>query len=174
MELKHQSAIKGESKLKEIIARPGSVVATEMGGYQHYSIVSDGVCQLGNYRLISATQRHGTVKEESWDEVVKGRETYVADFDTHLSIAEVISRARGQIDKWKYSVTDRNCEDFIYESLGLKGSSRQVIAGAGGAIAGAILIDKLCENPAVLKYLAGSVLVAGIAISLVKAKKKIA
>lgn len=99
--------------MKEIYVSPGDVVVTNIGLYQHFSVVSDLICALGKPMLISATDRNGTVQEETWGVVTQGKETYVADIPTTLSVAQILANARSQIGKWKYSlIKSKCCEDF--------------------------------------------------------------
>ena len=147
--------------MKEIVVQPGDVVASDFGAYQHFSIVSDRVCSMGKYMLISASKRTGTVKEEPFDIATNGKRTYTADVKTTLSAREILFNARNQIDKWKYSVTDSNCEHFINWALGLTVTSRQVVAGVSGATAGAMLVATLSENPKMIKILGSAVAIGG-------------
>lgn len=132
--------------MKELIVNPGDVVVTNLGVYQHWSTVTDKFCSLGNYMLISATKRNGTVQEEPWHIVTDGKETYVAEIELGLPIAQILSNARSQIGNWGYSVTSNNCEHFVKWSSGLKVSSTQVKAGVGGAAA--VLATKAIEKSA--------------------------
>ncbi|RXJ72080.1 hypothetical protein CS022_18190 [Veronia nyctiphanis] len=122
--------------------------------------------------LISATERNGTVREETWDEVVKGKPTYVADFTPVKSPEETLALARTQIGEWVYSVTSNNCEHFVRFCTGLEVTSRQVTSAVGGAVAGASLVGLLAEKPTAIKYLAGALAVAGIAVLATKATEK--
>ena len=49
------------------------VVIVYMGLYQHWALLSDRT-RDGKPMLISNTRRNGTVKEESWDQVVGNRQ----------------------------------------------------------------------------------------------------
>ena len=158
--------------MKELVVSPGDVVVTNFGIYQHWSLVTDRVCELGNYMLISATKRNGTVQEEPWHVVTDNKETYVAEIETSYSVQQVLANARSQIGQWVYSVTDRNCEHFVKWASGLKMSSTQVKAGVGGAVAGAAAVAVISENPKLIKFLGGAVLVGGVAVLLAKAVEK--
>jgi len=64
--------------------RPGELIMTSLGNYEHKSIVSDRKCPLGKPMLISATARTGTVMEEPYDTVVMGRKTGYAQQQSDL------------------------------------------------------------------------------------------
>lgn len=152
-----------------LVVKPGNIVVTQFGLYQHWSIVSDQLCSLGKNMLISATKRMGTVQEETWDEVTQGQHTYIAVSNSEKSVAEVLSDARSQIGKWTYSVTEKNCEHFVKWSSGLEVSSSQVKAVVGGALVGGVAVAALAENPKAIKILGGAALIAGLAIMVSKA-----
>lgn len=158
--------------MNNLTVQAGDVVVTQFGVYQHWSIVSDRVCSLGKNMLISATKRTGTVLEESWDDVTKGKHTYVAVSNSDKSTTQILSDARSQIGCWVYSVTDNNCEHFVKWSSGLKVSSRQVKAGVGGAAVGAVAAAALAENSKTMKIVGGAVLMGGLAVMASKAVKK--
>jgi len=154
------------------LVKPGDVVATSFGIYQHWSLVSDRVCARGKPMLISATERHGTVKEEAWDVVTKGHKTYVVNIPFCKPVHEVISAARTQIDSWKYSLTERNCEHFVKWATGFEVSSTQVKAAVTGAVIGAVLVGVMADKPSMLKFLGGAVAVGGLALASTKAIEK--
>ncbi len=94
--------------------RPGEVIVTDFLGYQHWSIVSDRKCDDNQYKLISATRRNGTVKEEKFDTVTQGRHSYkVGDIGKPEDFLFLIDRARGWIGQWDYSILSANCEHFV-------------------------------------------------------------
>jgi hypothetical protein len=158
--------------VNNLVVKPGDIIATQFGIYQHWSVVSDQLCSLGKNMLISATKRTGTVQVEAWDTVVQGKHTYVVKTNSEKAITQILADARSQIGIWIYSVTDKNCEHFAKWSSGLKFSSVQVNAGVGGAAAGATAVAILAENPNALKILGGAVLIAGIAVLAAKALEK--
>lgn len=161
-----------ESKLETLKVVPGNVVVTDFGVYQHWSLVSDKVCENGKPMLISATNRNGTVEEESWDEVTQGRNTYVADVTYSRPFNEVIEAARSQISNWKYSVTEKNCEHFVKWATGLEVSSTQVKAGVAGAVIGVSLVGLLSENPKFANFLGGALVIGGLAVLGAKASER--
>ncbi|MDH5925917.1 lecithin retinol acyltransferase family protein [Vibrio lentus] len=150
----------------------GDIVVSNFGVYQHWSLVSDVLCEKWLPMLISATQRNGTVQEESWDIVTKGEHTYLTEVTYDRPVPEVLEVARSQIGKWKYSLTDRNCEHFAKWATGLKMSSTQVIAGATGAVLGASLVGLCSENPKFAKFLGGALALGGLAVLATKAVEK--
>jgi hypothetical protein len=158
--------------MNNLVVQAGDVVVTQFGIYQHWSLVSDRLCSLGKNMLISATKRTGTVQEESWDDVTQGKHTYVAVSNTEKSISQILSDARSQIGNWAYSLTDNNCEHFVKWSSGLKVSSSQVKAGAGGLVLGGIAVAALAENPKAMKIVGGAVLLGGLAVMISKAVEK--
>lgn len=158
--------------MKQITVKPGDVVVSQFGVYQHWSIVSDRICSMGRNLLISATERTGTVKEETWDTVTQGKHTYVAELNSDKSVDQILFDARSQVGAWSYSVMERNCEHFVKWASGLKVSSRQVKGGAGGAIVGGVAVAALSKNPNAIKILGGAVLLAGLVVWAVKATEK--
>ena len=158
--------------MNNLVVQAGDVVVTQFGPYQHWSVASDRLCSLGKNMLISATKRTGTVQEEPWDDVTQGKHTYVAVLNTEKSITQILSDARSQIGNWKYSLTDNNCEHFVKWSSGLKVSSSQVKAGAGGLAIGGIGVAVLAENPKAMKIIGGAVVLGGLAVMLAKAVEK--
>lgn len=98
--------------------KAGDIVVSNFSVYQHWSLVSDSLCGKGLPMLISATKRTGTVQEESWDIVTQGKHTYPAEISYDRPVSEVLEHARTQIGKWKYSVTDYNCEHFAKWATG--------------------------------------------------------
>ncbi|WP_298906106.1 lecithin retinol acyltransferase family protein [uncultured Aliiroseovarius sp.] len=150
----------------------GDVVVTDMGAYQHYSVVSDRRCAAGKLMLISATQRNGTVREEPYDIVAGKRNTYVVQTENKRPVSEVLKLAREQIDSWKYCASSNNCEHFKNYVLGLEVTSRQVTAAVGGSIIGATVVASLANAPNTLKLFLGASLGAVIALYTAKATAK--
>lgn len=159
--------------MKTLEVKPGEAIVIDMGGYQHWALVSDRRCDAGKPMLISATKRTGTVQEETWDTVVASCRPLLASLEIKLTSAEVLSAAREHIGKWQYSVMSRNCEHFITLVTGHPVSSTQVIAGVGGALVGAAAAANFAKNPDAIKLLAGAALIAGIAVYAVRRTEKI-
>lgn len=155
-----------------IYPKPGDVVVTDFTGYQHWSLVSDKLCELGKPLLISATKRNGTVSEEPWDTVTHGKETYVADINYLRPVSEVLALARSQIGQWWYSITSSNCEHFVKRVAGLEVSLKQVISGVAGAAIGATAVGLIAERPTAAKFLGGALLLGGLAVLVSRADKK--
>jgi len=158
--------------VNNIKIKPGDAVVTNFNGYQHWSLVSDKQCQSGKPMLISATKRNGTVEEEPWDVVTKGKETYVAEIKTNRTIPEILSIARSQIGKWVYSLTESNCEHFVKWSTGLEITSAQVKSAFIGAATGATLVGLAAKKPNAIKFLTGALIIAGLCVSFSKAREK--
>lgn len=158
--------------MKELKVKPGDVVVTDFGAYQHWSIVTDRLCEFGRNMLISATKRNGTVREEAWHVVTQGKNTYIADVQVTISPQDLLAKARSVIGKWNYSVLERNCEHFVKWAAGLKITSRQVVSGVAGGVAGGALVAAISEEPKLLPILGGGLLVAGIAVWAAKASEK--
>ena len=76
----------------------------------------------------------------------------------------ILSLAKSQIGRWKYSLLNRNCEHFVKWATGLEVSSSQVIAGSAGAAAGAALVGLFSENPKLLTYLGGAAAIGTLAV----------
>jgi F0F1-type ATP synthase membrane subunit c/vacuolar-type H+-ATPase subunit K len=156
----------------EIVVKPGDIVVSNFGVYQHWSLVTDRFCSAGKPMLISATKRNGTVQEEPWDDVVQGKETYVADIQHSHPVKTILENARSQIGEWAYSVTNNNCEHFVKWASGFEVSSTQVKAGVGGAVAGAALVGIFAEKPTPIKFFGGILVLAGLAVATTKAIEK--
>lgn len=107
----------------------------------HYAIVSDRLID-GKPALISLSQRCGTVKEESWEEVVGGRPWRVHGYPGDLSGPEVIRRARRAIlDQRGYALWSSNCQHFAYEMHGQVPQSPELKTVAGlGAVSWAVAL----------------------------------
>lgn len=114
--------------------------------------------------LISATERNGTVLEEPWGKVTQGKFTYPANLKSSIPGSIVLSLAKSQIGRWKYSVLNRNCEHYVRWAAGLDVSSTQVIAGYTGALAGASLVGLLSKKPKVLACLWGAAALGSLAV----------
>ena len=132
--------------------QPGAQIVTCMGKYEHQSVVSDRRCPLGKPMLISATARTGTVQEEPYDTVVKGRRTGYAPPQSVLPVDVVLANARSKIGIWRYDVVSRNCESFANWAGGLEMSSRQVKGAVAGAAFFAVATKLISENPSLGKY----------------------
>ena len=154
------------------VIKPGDVVVTNCGLYQHWSLVTDRVCDSGKPMLISASGRTGTVREECWDTVIQDKFTYVVDIEFKEPLSEVLKNARSQIGQWAYSTTSKNCEHFVKWVSGLEVTSSQVTAGISGAAVGATLVGLFSENPGFIKYLGGACVLASFAILSAKAMPK--
>lgn len=151
---------------------PGDFLVTDFNfgpiPYQHWSLVSNKKCVNGYFMLISASERTGTVMEETVQEVVQGANTYKADLKTLLPAEEVISNARELIGNWSYSVSSRNCQHFINLVAGLGLTSGQVKAGATIGFVGGLATVLLSDKPSWFKIL--GVAVAGAAIGVAGSK----
>ncbi len=158
--------------MDQIVVSPGDIVVTNFSGYQHYSIVSNKRCDEGKPMLISASRRTGTVQEEPWDLVTRGKKTYPTRISHELPLHQILINARAMIGQWQYCVARRNCEHFVTHVLGLKSHSRQVDNGLIGAAAGLTLASALSEKPTVTKYLCSAAALAGAAVLASKAKRK--
>nr|VVV06047.1 hypothetical protein AW0309160_03531 [Aliivibrio wodanis] len=158
--------------MNSINVQPGDIVATDFGFYEHWSIVTDQICEQGKFMLISATKRNGTVNEEPWDVVTQGKKTVVSNATPVISVEEMLNKARTQIGKWSYSVTSNNCEHFIKWASGVKVTSEQVVNGFAGGTAGLGLVAACSENPTPLKLLGGFVLGLGVAVAATKVTTK--
>jgi len=127
--------------------RPGDLIMTSMGTYEHKSVVSDRRCPLGKPMLISATARTGTVREEPYDAVVMGRKTGYAQQQPNLPSHQVLEKARSQIGIWRYHLLTHNCEAFANWAGGLKVTSRQVNSTLSGAAISVCATKMICNNP---------------------------
>ncbi|WP_422473665.1 lecithin retinol acyltransferase family protein [Endozoicomonas sp. ALB032] len=158
--------------MKSLVVTPGDVVVTDFGIYQHWSLVTDNLCDKGKPMLLSATKRNSTVQEEPWDVVTKGKKTYIANAQRKKDAAEMLQAARSQIGRWKYSVDSANCEHFIKWASGLEVTSTQVTNTAIGAATGALAVGLVAENPKFIHFLGGALLVGGVALALTRAAQK--
>lgn len=158
--------------MEKMNVKAGDIVVSDFGVYQHWSVVSDALCEKGLPMLISATKRNGTVEEEPWNIVTQGKYTYPAEVTYDRPVSEVLRLARLKIGDWKYSLADNNCEHFAKWATGLKVSSTQVVAGATGAVLGASLVGLCSENPKFAKFLGGAIALGGLAVLASKAVEK--
>ena len=117
------------------------VVIVYMGLYQHWALLSDRT-KNGKPMLISNTRRNGTVKEESWDQVVGNRQFEVHNIQISTSPSLILARARGCIDRVKYDLLQYNCEHFVREIITGIAKSTQIkqFLAIGSLAAGAIYL----------------------------------
>lgn len=158
--------------MEEINVKPGDIIVTNYGTYQHWSLVSDRIGADNKLMLISATKRLGTVAEEMWDTVVKGKRTYVVDSQITTPVKTILEKARSQIGTWKYSLTSNNCEHFVKWSAGVEVTSTQVKAFGTGALLGVAGVAALSEDPKLVKFLGAALLLGGVAVMTAKALEK--
>ncbi|WP_415886594.1 lecithin retinol acyltransferase family protein [Neptuniibacter sp. QD37_6] len=158
--------------MEDINVKPGDIIVTNYGTYQHWSLVSDRIGADNKLMLISATKRLGTVAEEMWDTVVKGKKTYVVDTQLTTPVQDIIERARSQIGLWKYSLTSKNCEHFVKWAAGAEVTSTQVKAFGTGALLGVAGVAALSEDPKLVKFLGGALLLGGVAVMATRALEK--
>lgn len=102
------------------------IVKIDCGLYTHWAICSDRVDCSGKPYLISNSFKHGTVKEEPWDEVVAGRKYIRESVLTRESDFDLIHKARKAIGKKAYALLQYNCEHFVNEIATGKSFSNQV------------------------------------------------
>lgn len=124
--------------------QPGRPVKIGRRGYNHYAIVSDRSAG-GKPMLISLSRRTGTVAEETWDEVVQGRQVTPSVLQSDLPPPEIIARARSHIGRRRYRLLSDNCEHFVCEVLGLSRRSRQLETAAGAGAAAVLLALRLAR-----------------------------
>lgn len=148
--------------------KPGDVVVTNFLIYQHWSIVTDKKCSDGKYMLISATKRNATVKEEPWDIVTEGHKTYKIEYERKDSIEEILSKARKQIDIWKYQLIGSNCENFIKSIIEIKGISQVSIASIGVPLT-LFFVKTIMKNPTPFKI--GLTLIGTAGVLLISNRK---
>ena len=158
--------------MEGLAVTPGDVVVTDFGIYQHWSLVTDAICEKGKPMLLSATKRNGTVKEEPWDIVTQGKTTYIVKIQRKKGTPDILQVARSQVGKWKYSVESGNCEHFIKWVSGLEVTSTQVTNTAIGAATGALVVGLVAENPKFIHFLGGALFVGGVALALTRATEK--
>lgn len=117
--------------------------------YHHYAIVSDRM-HGDKPMLISLSYRTGTVAEEPWDEVVRGRSIERSGLRSDLDAAEVVARARAKVGNARYNLIKNNCEHFVCDVLGLPARSRQVEHAAGVGVSALLLALRLARgNPVI-------------------------
>lgn len=115
--------------------------------------------------LISATARTGTVMEEHYDTVVRGRKTGYAPQQSSLPACIVLERARSQIGKWKYGMLGQNCETFANWAGGLQVTSRQVNGVLQGATISVCATKLIVKDPNPLTYLLAALLGGAIGLA---------
>lgn len=146
--------------MNNLIVQAGDVVVTQFDTYQHWSLVSDRICPDGKNMLISATKRTGTVQEEPWDDVTKGKHSYVAISNSEKPIYQILSDARSQIDNWIYSIKINNSQHFIKWCSCIKVSSLHAKADLED-----VIVAALAEVPKAVKIVGGAVLLGGLAVT---------
>ena len=100
--------------------------------------------------LISLSRRTGTVAEEPWDDVVRGRPVEPSRLRSELPPGEVIRRARSQIGLRHYNFFTANCEHFVREALGLPPRSQQLETAAGVGVSTLLFALRLARgNPGI-------------------------
>ena len=133
--------------------RPGDLIVTSMGSYEHYSIVSDRKCSLGKLMLISARAETGTVREEPYDDVVRGKKTGLVRGQPELPAYVILANARSRIGTWRYNYMTQNCETFANWACGLKPTSRQVGGVMSGIAVSVCATKMIAKNPSPAAYL---------------------
>lgn len=114
------------SSLIQTQPNPGDIIAVDCKTFTHYAVTSNVIGKDGFHRLIGASQRTGTVREEDWSTVVGHRQIKIITNPGILSPEQILTKARSQISRWIYSLTSNNCEHFVNWSLGLPKNSKQV------------------------------------------------
>lgn len=153
-------------------AKPGDVVVSDFGLYQHWSLVSDRRCEQGELMLISASKRTGTVREEPWLQVTAGNPSYITDISAEKNLPQLLHDARSRIDDWDYSVTHNNCEHFIKWAVGDKRiRSTQVRASVIGTLAGFAFSTLLGRKFRLLKLAGNAALIGGLALRAARASR---
>lgn len=101
------------------------IVYMGQGLYKHWALLSERTHQ-GRPLLISNTLRNGTVKEETWDQVVGHRPYKIITLQTGTPAYIILAKARGAIDQVKYDLIQYNCEHFVREMVFGMAKSHQV------------------------------------------------
>ena len=120
------------------------VVIVYMGLYKHWALMSDRT-RDGKPMLISNTWRNGTVKEESWDQVVGNRKFEVHSIEISTAPSLILAKARSCINRVKYDLLQYNCEHFVRELItGIAKCTqvKQALALGGLAIGGLYLASR--------------------------------
>lgn len=125
--------------------KAGDLVKIGWRAYCHYAIVSDRIHD-GKPMLISLSRRTGTVAEEPWDEVVRGRRVKPSRLRPRLSADQVLQRARNQIGRRRYALLTSNCEHFARESVGLSSTSGQVRGATGTGLSVLLIALRLARG----------------------------
>lgn len=139
---------------------PGSTLAVDCGAFTHYAIISDQLGPDGRPKLISASKRTGTVKEEVWSDVISNEKTKILPMVGTLTIEEILSKARSRIGNWVYSLFSFNCEHFVNWCNGLPLTSKQITKFASLGSIGGMIGYNMTEKHKVAGTLLG-VLVGG-------------
>ncbi|WP_075185339.1 lecithin retinol acyltransferase family protein [Teredinibacter haidensis] len=118
------------------------IIKVDMGVYRHWALVTDRFYN-GKPMLISNSMRTGTVREEPWDEVVKGRKYQMFLVKAKSHKHSIFVRARQAIGKVRYSLLSYNCEHFIKHLITGKPTSHQVkVTMTGLALMGTYFLYK--------------------------------
>lgn len=141
--------------------KPGAPIKIGCFAYDHYAIVSDRV-QENKPTLISLSFRTGTVAEEPWDEVVRGRKVTPSRLQSSLTPEEIVRRARAEVEQRRYNLITRNCEHFVREMLGLPARSLQIETAVSAGVSTLLVAMRFARvHPAITITAAACSLVLG-------------
>lgn len=120
------------------VQQPGALISIDMGAYDHVGLVTNRFIE-GMPTIISLSETHNTVVEQSWYEAVENRKVKLYSEQGVIDPSHAITRARAYLGKLRWSFF-YNCEHFARAVHGLEVKSIELrkIAFKGLIVAGTI------------------------------------
>lgn len=116
------------TSLRKFPYQPGDIIKIRYETFTHYAVVSDCIGDDGFPMVIDNSAARGSVTERTWTEAVAGKSVSLSSMVSNFTKLEVIACARSFIGEVRYSLITFNCESFVRRVLGLKPTSKQVVA----------------------------------------------
>lgn len=116
------------TSLRNFPYSPGDIIKVRYETFTHYAVISDRIGEDGLPMVIDNSAARGSVSERSWTEAVAGKAVSLSSMVSDFPKSEIVSCARSFIGKVRYSILSFNCESFVRKVLGLKPTSKQVVA----------------------------------------------
>lgn len=116
------------TSLRNFPYSPGDIIKVRYETFTHYAVISDRIGDDGFPMVIDNSAARGTVEERTWTEAVAGKSVSLSSMVSSFSKLEIVACARGFIGEVRYSLITFNCESFVRRVLGLKPTSKQVVA----------------------------------------------
>lgn len=116
------------TSLRNFPYSPGDIIKIRYGTFTHYAVISDRIGDDGFPMVIDNSAARGSVAERTWTEAVDGKSVSLSSMVSSFSKFEIVACARSFIGEVRYSLITFNCESFVRKVLGLKPTSKQVVA----------------------------------------------